>query len=160
MPLRPCKLAHMTPRWATVRATKAKKRHASFSDLAERPAFESRMPARFDTLEAFEAFIEATQSWAGMQPSFRVYYPSGHDIVAALSVRDLFRISAGRLEFLSIFTPVGEMRFDYRNGPLIEVYAAVGREPAVSEWVSILQRHLRPVPWLRRWKRYSIASNA
>jgi hypothetical protein len=118
------------------------------------------MPVRFETREAFEAFIEATQSWAGMQPSFRVYYPSGHDIVAALSVQDLFRITAGRLEFLSIFTPAGEMRFDYRKGPLIEVYPAVGREPAVSEWISILQGHLKPVPWRSRWKRYPIASNA
>lgn len=135
-----------------------RKRHARFSDLASQPAFESTAAARFGTREDFAAFVEGTTAWAGAQPSFRVYYPSGHDIVAALSVEDILRIADNRLDFLSVFTPAGEMRFDYRNGPLLVVFPAVGSEDTVAEWVSIAQRHLQPVPWLKRSVHYPLVA--
>ena len=150
----------MQAKWGGENGVRAERRHATFSETAQRPAFESTSPLRFPTGEAFEAFVAETTAWAGAQPSFRVYYPSGHDIVAALSVQDLFRISADRLHFLAVFTPAGEMRFDYRSGPLLQVFPAVGSEAAAAEWVTIAQRHLHVVPPLRRWRRFSIASRA
>jgi len=148
----------MQAKWGGEHGVRAKRRHANYFETAQRPAFESRSPVRFPTREAFEAFVAETIDWAGAQPSFRVYYPSGHDIMAAFSVEDLFRISADRLDFLAVFTPAGEMRFDYRRGSLIQVFPAVGREASAGEWVSIADRHLRSVPPLRRWRRFSIAS--
>lgn len=135
-----------------------KRRHARFFDLASKPTFESRIPARFATHQDFAAFVEGTRTWAGGEPSFRVFYPSGHDIVGAFSVEDIFRISHNQLDFLSVFTLAGEMRFDYRYGPLIQVFPAKGHEEDVAEWVCILQRHLRPVAWHKRFIGYSLAT--
>lgn len=146
----------MNKPWSGSGTVGRRKRHARFFDLASKPAFESRTSARFATQQDFAAFVESTKTWAAVEPSFRVFYPSGHDIVGAFSVEDIFRISHNRLDFLSVFTPAGEMRFDYRHGPLIQVFPAKGHEEDVAQWVQILQHHLRPVAWHKRLIGYSL----
>lgn len=152
-------LARMENRLTKTKAAQRARRRLVFSPPMMRPSYETKMPARFANRESFESFAASTEQWAGAAPSFQVYFGDGTDMVNAVSVDGVLRSTDHRIDFLSVTTLKGEMRFDSRQAPSIQVFP---HNPDLTAecgtWVAIAQRYLRPIPWLMRWRRYSIVT--